>query len=138
MLSSSADWTMNLWEENNPSAPILTFDSNDDYIYDVKFHTTNPSLFACVDGVGKLDFWDLNKDVECPVFRYDVGKDSLNKLNWSNDGKRIAVGDINGKIQVLSLDKEIVSTKPEEGLKFSKVIEKHKEIQNRRELEGNN
>ena len=50
LLSSSSDWTMNLWEENNPAYPILTFDSNDDYIYDCKFHTTNPSLFACVDG----------------------------------------------------------------------------------------
>lgn len=98
---------MNLWLENNWSAPLLTFDSNDDYIYDCKFHTTNPSLFACVDGSGKLDFWDLNKDVECPVYRHDVGKDSLNKLNWSDDGKRVAVGDINGKINILSLDKDV-------------------------------
>jgi dynein intermediate chain len=80
---------------------------NDDYVYDAKFHPTNPSLFACVDGLGKLDFWDLNKDVEVPVFRYDVGKYSLNKLAWSQDGKRLATGDINGKVSVFNVDKEV-------------------------------
>jgi dynein intermediate chain len=119
---------MNLWEENNPNYPLLTFDSNDDYIYDCKFHTTNPSLFACVDGSGKLDFWDLNKDVECPVYRHEVGKDALNKLNWSHDGKRIAVGDINGKINVMTLDRDIVNCKQEESNKFQRVIDKHRNI----------
>jgi dynein intermediate chain len=107
LLSSSADWTMNLWMENYSHAPIITFDANDDYIYDCGFHPTNPSLFACVDGSGKLDFWDLNKDIECPVYRHDVGKCSLNQMSWSEDGKRIAVGDINGKISIYNVDKDV-------------------------------
>lgn len=107
LLSSSADWTMNLWLENNSSSPLLTFDANDDYIYDAKFHPTNPSLFSCVDGLGKLDFWDLNKDVECPVYRHDVGKVALNKMSWSDDGKKVAVGDINGKISIFNVDKDV-------------------------------
>jgi len=106
-LSSSADWTMNLWLENYNDSPLLTFDASDDYIYDCKFHPSNPSLFACVDGSGKLDFWDLNKDIECPVNRHDVGKSALNKINWSTDGKRVAVGDINGKLSIYSIDKDV-------------------------------
>lgn len=107
LLSCSADWTLNLWLEDNQSAPLFSFDSNEDYIYDCKWHPTNPSLFACCDGSGKLDFWDLNKDVECPVFRYEPNKISLNKLNWSEDGKRIAVGDMNGKISLFNVDKDV-------------------------------
>jgi len=79
----------------------------------------------------------LNKDVECPVYRHDIGKDALNKLSWSHDGKRIAVGDINGKITLLNLDKDIVNTKPEEAIKFQRVIEKYKQISNRREEVNN-
>jgi len=107
MLSCSADWSVNLWSKNYSENPLFTFDNNDDYVYDAKFHPNNPSLFSCVDGMGKLDFWDLNKDLEVPVCRYDVGKNSLNKLSWSMDGKRIAVGDITGKVSVLNLDKEV-------------------------------
>ncbi len=107
MLTSSADWTVNLWSKNFPESPLFTFDNNDDYVYDAKFHPTNPSLFASVDGQGKLDFWELNKDVEAPIYRYDVGKNSLNKMAWSQDGKRISVGDINGKVSVFNIDKEV-------------------------------
>jgi len=98
---------MNLWSKNENDGPIVSFDLNDDYVYDVKWHPTNPSVFACVDGVGKLDFWDLNKDLEFPVFRHDVGKDALNKMQWSQDGKRLIVGDINGKVSLLNIDKDV-------------------------------
>lgn len=108
MLSASADWSVNLWSKNNPDSPLFTFDENDDYIYDAKFHPTNPSLFAQVDGLGNLDLWDINKDTEMRTFRYEVGKNSLNKLSWSHDGKRIAVGDITGKISILNVEKEVI------------------------------
>lgn len=113
---------MKLWLENNNSSPLLTFDSNDNYIYDCRFHPCNPSLFASVDGDSKLDFWDLNKDIECPVYRHEIGRDALNKVNWSDDGKRLAVGDINGKISVMSLDKEFVNAKPEDLSKFQSLL----------------
>ena len=128
MLSSSSDWTMSLWLEDNPSAPLLNFDASDDYIYDCKWHPTNPSLFACVDGAGKLDFWDLNKDIECPVYRHDVSKTSLNKLSWSDDGRRIAVGDVCGKIIMYNLDKDIVLAKQDDAAKLQRMIEKQSSL----------
>jgi dynein intermediate chain len=50
----------------------------------------------------------LNKDVEVPVYSYEVGKFALNKLHWSHDGKRVAVGDVNGKISIFNVDKEVL------------------------------
>jgi dynein intermediate chain len=80
---------------------------NDDYIYDTKWHPNNPSLFAAVDGIGNLDLYDLNKDVECSIYRHQIGKNALNKLCWSNDGKRIAVGDSTGKAHILNMDNNV-------------------------------
>ena len=57
--------------------------------------------------MGNLDLWDLNKDVECSVFRYGVSKNALNKICWSQDGKRLAVGDSVGKTSILNIDKEV-------------------------------
>jgi len=99
---------MNLWSKNENDGPVVNFDLNDDYVYDCKWHPTNPSLFASVDGLGKLDFWDLNRDLEVPVFRHNVGKDALNKLCWSHDGKRLVTGDIYGKLSVLNIDKDVI------------------------------
>jgi len=98
---------MNLWSKNDNDGPVVNFDLNDDYVYDCKWHPTNPSLFASVDGLGKLDFWDLNRNLEFPSFRHDVGKNALNKLSWSNDGKRLVTGDIHGKVSLFSIDKEV-------------------------------
>lgn len=85
----------------------MTFDVNDDYVYDTKWHPTNPSLFAVVGGNGKLDLWDLNKDIEMPSISYEVGKNALNKVSWSSDGKKICTGDISGKVTVLNVEKEV-------------------------------
>jgi dynein intermediate chain len=107
LLSASADWTVNIWSKNFSESPIFSFDVNDDYVYDAKFHPTNPSAFGCVDGLGKITLWDLNKDVEMPVFSQEIGKYSLNKMRWSNDGRRLIVGDINGKVSVFKVSKEV-------------------------------
>jgi dynein intermediate chain len=80
---------------------------NDDYIYDAKWHPNNPSLFAAIDGVGNLSLYDMNKDIECSLFSHSVAKNALNKLSWSQDGKRIAVGDAMGKAYVLNFDNNV-------------------------------
>jgi hypothetical protein len=42
-----------------------------------------------------------------PAFRYEVGKNSLNRLAWSHDGKRLSVGDMSGKVTVFNIEKEV-------------------------------
>jgi dynein intermediate chain len=96
-----------LWSKNSSEAPLFTFDSNDDYVYDAKWHPTNASLFASCGANGRLDLWDLNKDTEMPITNFDLGKSVLNKIAWSSDGKRITVGDNNGKLFVMNIDKEV-------------------------------
>jgi WD40 repeat protein len=44
--------------------PLYSFEDNGDYVYDVAWSPIHPALFAAVDGTGRLDLWNLNKDTE--------------------------------------------------------------------------
>uniref|UniRef100_A0A674CI04 Dynein cytoplasmic 1 intermediate chain 2 n=1 Tax=Salmo trutta TaxID=8032 RepID=A0A674CI04_SALTR len=54
---------VSLFQNNKP---LYSFEDNSDYVYDVMWSPTHPALFACVDGVGHLDLWNLNNDTEVP------------------------------------------------------------------------
>ena len=43
---------------------LYSFEDNGDYVYDVQWSPIHPALFASVDGMGKLDLWNLNSDTE--------------------------------------------------------------------------
>jgi len=62
VLTSSFDWTVKLWSPENKDS-LRTFEHSDDYIYDVSWHPTNPSLFATVNNDGYLDVFDLTRDL---------------------------------------------------------------------------
>jgi dynein intermediate chain len=44
--------------------PLHSFESADDYVFDVKWHPHHPAIFGSVDGSGKFDLWNLNQDTE--------------------------------------------------------------------------
>lgn len=72
--------TGNLFEWSCPpplpqnNKPLYSFEDNSDYVYDVMWSPTHPALFACVDGVGHLDLWNLNNDTE--VILIDISQKS--------------------------------------------------------------
>lgn len=121
MLSSSMDWTVKLWYPKNADKhePINTFESSQEYIYDVQWSPVHPTVFAQVDGDGYLDVWDMNKDWDTPIAHKAAfeskgagGRDldeakELSTLRWSRDGRRIAVGDSEGFVSIWQADKEL-------------------------------
>uniref|UniRef100_A0A8B9U0R2 Dynein cytoplasmic 1 intermediate chain 1 n=1 Tax=Anas zonorhyncha TaxID=75864 RepID=A0A8B9U0R2_9AVES len=62
-VTSSFDWTVKLWTTKH-NKPLYSFEDNADYVYDVMWSPVHPALFACVDGMGRLDLWNLNNDTE--------------------------------------------------------------------------
>jgi len=42
-----------------------------------------------------------------PISYFEVGKNILNKVSWSSDGKKICLGDNNGTVTVLNVEKEV-------------------------------
>ena len=69
MLSASMDWTVKLWYPKNEysTLPIFTFESSQEYVYDVQWSPVHPSVWASVDGDGFVDIWDINRDTESPI-----------------------------------------------------------------------
>ncbi|XP_043921985.1 cytoplasmic dynein 1 intermediate chain 1-like [Protopterus annectens] len=62
-VTSSFDWTVKLWTTKH-NKPLYSFEDNADYVYDVMWSPVHPALFACVDGMGRLDLWNLNNETE--------------------------------------------------------------------------
>ena len=155
VLSASMDWSVKLWRVRPPAAtggaavsgqahiqsPVLDF-SREDLVFDVKWSPVRPGVFALVDGAGALEIWDLNADHEIPIAHVTptehtntaslaggLGmwkKRSLNRCAWEqNEGKKIAVGGLDGVITVFEVGNELGGTegaRAEEWTGVKKVV----------------
>ncbi|XP_007546528.1 cytoplasmic dynein 1 intermediate chain 2-like isoform X3 [Poecilia latipinna] len=117
-VTSSFDWTVKLWSTKN-NKPLYSFEDNSDYVYDVMWSPTHPALFACVDGIGHLDLWNLNNDTEVPTASVVVeGSPALNRVRWAHTGREIAVGDSDGRILVYEVGEQIAVPRNDEWTRF--------------------
>jgi len=141
VLSSSLDWSVKLWKARPPAAtstttsgtttiaiPIIEF-NREDVVYDSRWSPTKPGVFALVDGSGSLEVWDITLDTEVPVAKATpsprVGathlSKSLNKVAWEqHDGKRLAVGGLEGTVTVFDMTME--QPRSEEWSNIKKLI----------------
>ena len=122
VLSSSMDWTVKLWQPTSRAKPLFTFESGQEYVYDVQWSPTHPSVFASCDAEGFVDIWNINSNTEIPVVHKQISErgSPLNCLRWSKDGRKLAVGDSQGYITLLACDQELYQPKPED---FQKVVD---------------
>lgn len=126
LLTSSMDWTVKLWSPKERSTALFTFESSQEYVYDVQWSPTHPSVFASCDAEGYVDVWDINKDREQPVVRRQIReKDAkpLNCLKWSLDGRRLVCGDASGQVSMLSVDQDLSMGQPEDFAKIAALIQ---------------
>ncbi|XP_055071060.1 dynein, cytoplasmic 1, intermediate chain 2a isoform X1 [Misgurnus anguillicaudatus] len=121
-LSASFDWTVKLWSNKN-NKPLYSFEDNSDYVYDVMWSPVHPALFACVDGLGRVDLWNLNNDTEVPTASVAVeGSPALNRLRWSQSGREIAVGDSEGQIHIYDVGEQIAVPRNDEWTRFVRTL----------------
>ncbi|KAJ3388257.1 hypothetical protein HDU84_000178 [Entophlyctis sp. JEL0112] len=140
-ITASVDWTVKLWKARNPSKavatalpptttaatqkikPIYSFEQGDDYVFDAKWSPVHPSVFACVDGNGELNVYDLNGEVEVPSASITLadGKSALNKLAWDKTGSKVSVGAADGRVHVCDVG-QFGQPKPDEWSRFQKTI----------------
>jgi len=122
-LTSSIDWTVKLWslKENKP---LYSFEDNGDYVYDCAWSPQHPALFAAVDGTGRLDLWNLNKDTEVASASVTVeGGAALNRVTWTQSGLHVAAGDDLGKIWVYDVGEQLAVPQPDEWNKFAHTLQ---------------
>jgi len=128
ILTSSFDWTCKLWSSKNAAKPLYSFEDAGDYIYDVRWSPQHPSLFATVDGTGSLDLWNLNTDTEQPITQTAVTAQSsgtskaLNRLCWSQDGKKIVTGDSGGTLHLYDISEQTAVPQVDEWKLFQEKL----------------
>ncbi|XP_005628583.1 cytoplasmic dynein 1 intermediate chain 1 isoform X1 [Canis lupus baileyi] len=144
-VTSSFDWTVKLWTTKflirlarRPEAaaappslpglclqhnkPLYSFEDNADYVYDVMWSPVHPALFACVDGMGRLDLWNLNNDTEVPTASVAIeGASALNRVRWAQAGKEVAVGDSEGRIWIYDVG-ELAVPHNDEWTRFARTL----------------
>ncbi|XP_056315363.1 dynein, cytoplasmic 1, intermediate chain 2a isoform X1 [Danio aesculapii] len=121
-VTSSFDWTVKLWSTKN-NKPLYSFEDNSDYVYDVMWSPTHPALFACVDGVGHLDLWNLNNETEVPAASVTVeGNPALNRVRWAHSGREVAVGDSEGQLHIYDVGEQISVPRQDEWTRFVRTL----------------
>nr|ANG60410.1 dynein cytoplasmic 1 intermediate chain 1D [Rattus norvegicus] len=120
-VTSSFDWTVKLWTTKH-NKPLYSFEDNADYVYDVMWSPVHPALFACVDGMGRLDLWNLNSDTEVPTASVAIeGASALNRVRWAQGGKEVAVGDSEGRIWIYDVG-ELAVPHNDEWTRFARTL----------------
>ncbi|GFS50601.1 cytoplasmic dynein 1 intermediate chain 1 [Trichonephila inaurata madagascariensis] len=122
-LTSSFDWTIKLWSLKK-GQPLHSFEHNSDYVFDVSWSPIHPALFACVDGLGNLDIWNLNCDSELPTVGTLIdGSPALNRVSWTHSGQQVAVGDSLGKIWLYDVGEQLANPKADDWPKLMETLE---------------
>ncbi|MCI4391973.1 hypothetical protein PGIGA_G00140560 [Pangasianodon gigas] len=120
-VTSSFDWTVKLWSTKH-NKPLYSFEDNADYVYDVMWSPVHPGLFAAVDGMGRLDLWNLNNDTEVPTASVTIeGAPALNRVRWASGGKEVAVGDSEGRLWIYDVG-ELASAHSEDWTRFARTL----------------
>ncbi|XP_041964201.1 cytoplasmic dynein 1 intermediate chain 1 isoform X2 [Alosa sapidissima] len=134
--TSSFDWTVKLWSTKH-NKPLYSFEDNADYVYDVMWSPVHPALFASVDGMSRLDLWNLNNDTEVPTASVSVeGACALNRVRWASGGREVAVGDSEGRVWIYDVGEQLAVPHSEDWSRFARTLVEIRANQGDGEEEG--
>nr|KAF6337981.1 dynein cytoplasmic 1 intermediate chain 1 [Pipistrellus kuhlii] len=115
-------WSLDMLSTPQHNKPLYSFEDNADYVYDVMWSPVHPALFACVDGMGRLDLWNLNNDTEVPTASVAIeGASALNRVRWAQAGREVAVGDSEGRIWIYDVG-ELAVPHNDEWTRFARTL----------------
>jgi len=101
-ISSSADWTVKLWDHKIAS-PIMSFDLGN-AVGDVAWGPYSSTVFAAVSSDGKVHLFDLAENKHEPLCEQKVVKRAkLTHVAFNNRDPIILVGDDRGGVNSLKL-----------------------------------
>jgi len=128
-ISSSADWTVKLWDHNIAYA-IMSFDLGN-AVGDVAWGPYSSTVFAAVSSDGKVHLFDLDENKHEPLCEQKVVKRAkLTHVSFNNRDPIILVGDDRGGVNSLKLSPNLrkiavapegAEETPQEELEIDKV-----------------
>jgi len=122
LLSAGVDWTVKVWAPAYTDKPLLSVVSHSyDYMSDAQWSPAHPSLMATASSNGTIGLWNFANSLEEPITGSDglvVEPDGgsgrgLNKIKWSNDGRRMLVASAD-RVHALVLAEDVVRQKGDE------------------------
>jgi dynein intermediate chain 1 len=120
-ISSSADWSVKVWDQETPTA-LMTFDMGNS-VGDVCWSPYSATVFAAATADGKVHVFDLNENKhEAMCEQKVVKKAKLTHVSFNPTQPMLIVGDDRGCINSLKLSPNL-----------RKTCEKEMEAQRRRE-----
>lgn len=127
-ISASADWTIKIWDHNEPSS-ILTFDLNSP-VGDVAWSPYSSSVFAAATADGKVYVYDLNENKTEPVCEQQVVKKSkLTHIRFSIFDPILLIGDDKGNVTSVKLSpnvRKVAKGDETEAEKLSRILKSGK------------
>ncbi|KAH6586463.1 hypothetical protein BASA50_000418 [Batrachochytrium salamandrivorans] len=101
-LSASADWTVKLWDHNDPKA-VMSFELNG-AVGDVAWAPYSSTVFAAVTVEGKVFVFDLNESKYAPICEQQIARKArLTHISFNPFEPIILVGDDKGTVVSLKL-----------------------------------
>ena len=135
VITTGVDWSTKLWAPAHRDGPLTSFLSNSyDYMCDVQWSPVHPSIFATASSNGTMNIWNLASTIDQPIngtegipvscsgTSGDSPHQGLNRLQWSSDGRRLAVAS-GDKLHILGVGEHVWKAKGnEEGKVMSNLI----------------
>ncbi|XP_046846120.1 cytoplasmic dynein 1 intermediate chain 2-like [Xenia sp. Carnegie-2017] len=121
-VTSSFDWTVKLWSHRSKQ-PLYSFENSGDYVYDVQWSPIHPAVFATVNGVGRLDLWNLNNDTEIPTASTTTeGSGSFSRCRWTQNGNHIVTGNDDGRVFFFDVGEQLATPRNDEWNRLKRTL----------------
>ncbi|XP_041978326.1 dynein intermediate chain 3, ciliary-like [Aricia agestis] len=104
------DWATHIWSDDVRGSPIVSGTGQRRQITDVVWAPHRVSGYMTVGADGKFRYWDLLRKYREPTYTLPISKHPLLKVVPNEEGKLIAIGDVEGAVYLLSLSQNLVTS----------------------------
>ena len=125
--TAGVDWTAAITDlEDNNSVAVLDHGAHA-FVADMMWSPTRASLLATATADGDLNIWNLGAVLDHQMHltkkhSANVTSAALNRIDWSDDGRRLLAADVTGSAFVLSLRDDLARSDPRDDARFDAAL----------------
>ncbi len=144
LLSGSFDWSVNLYTTAKYNSPLLSLSHYEEYVTDCAWSPTHPAVFGVCDAGGNIEVFNLNEELELPRVKFqaptggNAAPSPWHKLSWDTGGRRLAAGNIDGKVTIFQLQDQKLWAPKNANDEANTLMEKISLLQPHEQKEKNN